>query len=176
VPTIFDYTYEALKGQALDPAGPSSPDFEGKGEEVKGQALRSFYSMLLFQPLKNVSLLGTIENYSRTEPKMYLGVTEDGLIPKLSFRAFYTKSRIGQPYIDTKTGIEKDPSFIEDLIRLDEKSAFIMKVGYEILEIPGGYPVEISMMREISFRPDEDGIYRTVKKNSFEIGIKHAVE
>ena len=182
VPTIFDYTYEALKWQALDPAGPPSPE---------GEALRGFYSMLLFQPLKNVSLLGTIENYTRTpyidtktgeekdpsfEPKMYLGVTEDGLMPKLSFRAFYTKSRIGQPYIDTKTGIEKNPSFIEDLIRLDEKSAFIMKVGYEILEIPGGYPVEISMMREISFRPDEDGIYRTVKKNSFAIGIKHAVE
>ena len=176
VPTIFDYTYEALKGQALDPAGPNPPDFEGKEEEVKGQALRGFYSMLLFQPLKNVSLLGTIENYSRTEPKMYLGVTEDGLIPKLSFRVFYTKSKIGQPYIDIKTGKKEDPSFIEDLIRLDEKSAFIMKVGYEILEIPGGYPVEISIMREISFRPDEDGIYRTAKKNSFEIGIKHAVE
>lgn len=57
MPTIFDYTYEALKWQALDPAGPPSPE---------GEALRGFYSMLLFQPLKNVSLLGTIENYTRT--------------------------------------------------------------------------------------------------------------
>ena len=174
-PTIFDYTYEVNKGLVSDTINSNLPNFEGKEEKSNGLSLRGFYSMLLVQPLKNVSFLGTVENYSHTEPKMYLGLTEDGLIPKLSFRAFYTKSNIGGSYKD-KEGKMVNPSFITDLFRLDEKSALTLRIGYEILEVPGGYPIEVSVLRQFSFRPDEDGIYRRIEKTSFEIGLKHAID
>ena len=106
---------------------------------------------------------------------MYLGLTEDGLIPKLSFRAFYTKSNIGGSYQD-KEGKIVNPSFITDLFRLDEKSALTLRIGYEILEVPGGYPIEVSVLRQFSFRPNEDGIYRRIEKTSFEIGLKHTID
>ena len=174
-PTIFDYTYEVNKGLISDTINSNLPNFEGKEDESNGLSLRGFYSMLLVQPLKNVSFLGTVENYSHTEPKMYLGLTEDGLIPKLSFRAFYTKSNIGGSYQD-KEGKMVNPSFITDLFRLDEKSALTLRIGYEILEVPGGYPIEVSVLRQFSFRPNEDGIYRRIEKTSFEIGLKHAID
>ncbi len=174
-PTIFDYTYEVNKGLVSDTINSNLPNFEGKEEKSNGLSLRGFYSMLLVQPLKNVSFLGTVENYSHTEPKMYLGLTEDGLIPKLSFRAFYTKSNIGGSYQD-KEGKMVNPSFITDLFRLDEKSALTLRIGYEILEVPGGYPIEVSVLRQFSFRPNEDGIYRRIEKTSFEIGLKHAID
>ena len=174
-PTIFDYTYEVNKGLVSDTINSNPPNFEGKEEDSNGLSLRGFYSMLLVQPLKNVSFLGTVENYSHTEPKMYLGLTEDGLIPKLSFRAFYTKSNIGGSYQD-KEGKMVNPSFITDLFRLDEKSALTLRIGYEILEVPGGYPIEVSVLRQFSFRPNEDGIYRRIEKTSFEIGLKHAID
>ena len=174
-PTIFDYTYEVNKGLVSDTINSNPPNFEGKEEDSNGLSLRGFYSMLLVQPLKNVSFLGTVENYSHTEPKMYLGLTEDGFIPKLSFRAFYTKSNIGGSYQD-KEGKMVNPSFITDLFRLDEKSALTLRIGYEILEVPGGYPIEVSVLRQFSFRPNEDGIYRRIEKTSFEIGLKHAID
>ena len=174
-PTIFDYTYEVNKGLVSDTINSNPPNFEGKEKDSNGLSLRGFYSMLLVQPLKNVSFLGTVENYSHTKPKMYLGLTEDGLIPKLSFRAFYTKSNIGGSYQD-KEGKMVNPSFITDLFRLDEKSALTLRIGYEILEVPGGYPIEVSVLRQFSFRPNEDGIYRRIEKTSFEIGLKHAID
>jgi len=176
-PTIFDYTYEVNKGlvNQNDAMALNSTNFEGKDNETTGLSLTGFYSMLLVQPLKNVSLLGTVENYSHTEPKMYLGLTEDGLIPKLSFRAFYTKANIGSSYQDNKGKIV-NPSFITDLFRLDEKSALTLRIGYEILEAPGGYPIEISVLRQFNFRPNENGVYQPIKKTSFEIGLKHAID
>ena len=87
-----------------------------------------------------------------------------------------TKANIGGSYQDEE-GKMVNPSFFTDLFRLkDEKSALTLRIGYEILEVPGGYPIEVSVLRQFSFRPNEDGIYQSIKKTSFEIGLKHTID
>ena len=118
-------------------------------------------------------MIGTFESYSDSDPKMYLGVSEDGLIDKLSLRAFYTKRNIGQKYIDND-GKEVDPDFFEDIARLDEKSAFTVRLGYEI--ISAGIPLEFGIIHQYTFQQtvDDDGekSFKPIKTTSFEIGVK----
>ena len=89
-PTIFDYTYDAAKGTV--------PDFLGMDADINaGGPGRGYFSLLAWRPNPMVHLLGTFEDYNTTEPKLYLGVTESGLVEKMSFRAFYVKRDIGEP-------------------------------------------------------------------------------
>ena len=163
-PTIFDYTYDAAKGVV--------PDFLGMDADTNvGEPGRGYFSLLAWRPTPMVHLLGTFEDYNTTEPKLYLGVTESGLVEKMSFRAFYVKRDIGEPDPDYPAAQgSKDPIFLEDLFRLDEKSAFTVRIGYEAYS-----PVEVAVIREYRFRqvekPDGNVGFEPIRKTSIEIGV-----
>ena len=163
-PTIFDYTYDAAKGIA--------PDFLGMDEEKADQARQGYFSMIAVRPVPQVNFITTFEDYTNTEPKLYLGITESGVVERMSFRAFYLKRNIGEPDpgFPEKEG-SKDPSFFEDLFRLDSKSAFIVRIGYEI------FPrFEVAVLREYRFRRVEDPTGKThfepIQKTSVEAGFR----
>ena len=163
-PTIFDYTYDAAKGVA--------PDFLGMDEADADQARQGYFSMIAVRPIPQVNFVATFEDYTNTEPKLYLGITESGIAERTSFRAFYLKRNIGEPDpgFPEKEGSE-DPSFFEDLVRLDSKSAFIVRIGYEI------FPrFEVAVLREYRFRRVEDAAGKTqfepIQKTSVEAGFR----
>ena len=164
-PTIFDYTYDVAKGVG--------PDFLGMDEDDnEGQARQGYFSMLAVRPIAQVNFLATFEDYTTTEPKLYAGITESGLVDWLSFRAFYVKRNIGEPDpgFPEKEGSE-DPGFFKDLFRLDNKSAFLVRIGYEI------FPrFEVAILREYRFQQVEDAAGETrfepIQKTSFEAGFK----
>lgn len=163
-PTIFDYTYDAAKANV--------PDFLGKDTDtqIDGPG-RGFFSLLAWRPTPMVHLLGTFEDYNTTEPKLYIGVTESGLVDKMSFRAFYVKRNIGEPDTGYPDGIgSKDPLFFEDLFRLDEKSAFTVRIGYEAYA-----PIEVAVIREFRFRqvekPDKSFGFEPIRKTTVEVGV-----
>ena len=162
IPTIFDYNYDIL-----------APIYLGLDENKDGASKNGFYSLITSYILPKVNLIGTFESYSGSDPRMYLGVSEDGLIDKLSFRAFYTKRNIGQKYKD-QDGTEVDPNFFEDITRLDEKSAFTVRLGYEI--ISAGIPLEFGVIHQYTFQQtiDDNGekSFSPIKTTSFEIGVK----
>ena len=114
IPSVFDYTYESEK--SLSPQ-PGMPQFLGL--ETDTELRRGFFSQLIWHPLPQVHFLGTLEDYTNSEPKLYMGITESGLVPRFSVRAFYTKRDIGE-------GAETN--FFGDLFDLDEKSAFSLEV------------------------------------------------
>ena len=163
-PTIFDYTYDAAKGVA--------PDFLGMDEPDADQARQGYFSMIAVRPIPQVNFIATFEDYTNTEPKLYLGITESGIAERTSFRAFYLKRNIGEPDpgFPEKEG-SKDPSFFEDLVRLDSKSAFVVRIGYEI------FPrFEVAVLREYRFRRVEDAAGKThfepIQKTSVEAGFR----
>ena len=163
-PTIFDYTYDAAKGVA--------PDFLGMDEEEVDQARQGYFSMIAVRPVPQVNFIASFEDYTNTEPKLYLGITESGVVERMSFRAFYLKRNIGEPDpgFPEKDGTI-DPNFFEDLFRLDSKSTFIVRIGYEI------FPrFEIAVLREYCFRRAEDAAGRThfepIQKTSVEAGFR----
>ena len=158
-PTIFDYTYD------------SSPAFLGMDtEEGEDEAKKGYFSMLAWRPISKVDLLATFEDYDNTEPKLYVGLTESGLVDRLSFRAFYVKRNIGEPNPDGE-----DPDFFEDLFDLDDKSAFIVQIGYEVLP-----SLELAVIREYRFQQiqvagddgEEETTFEPIQKTSVEIGFK----
>ena len=163
-PTIFDYTYDAAKGTV--------PDFLGMDADTNADGPgRGYFSLLAWRPNPMVHLLGTFEDYNTTEPKLYLGVTESGLVEKMSFRAFYVKRNIGEPDPDYPDVLgSKDPDFFEDLFRLDEKSAFTVRIGYEAYS-----PIEVAVIREYRFRqvekPDGNIGFEPIRKTSVEVGV-----
>jgi hypothetical protein len=169
LPTVFDYTYESAK-QGVPIVG--VPQFLGRESEKKGEAKRGFFSMLAWQPVSKFHLLGTFEDYDNSEPKLYAGITESGVVPQMSFRAFYTKRDIGEPdagYPEKKGS--KDPNFFEDLFRLDEKSAFTVRIGYQVHP---RLPLEVAIIREYRFQQVEvDGEtgFKPIHKTSFELGF-----
>jgi hypothetical protein len=158
-PTIFDYAYDAAE---------DIPDFWGlENEGGEGQARQGYFSMIAVRPIPQVNFITTFEDYTNTEPKLYLGITESGLAERISFRAFYLKRNIGEP--DLERG--EDPSFFEDLFRLDSKSAFIVRIGYEI------FPrFEVAVLREYRFRRVEDATgkpqFEPIQKTSVEAGFR----
>lgn len=164
-PTIFDYTYDAAKG--------AIPDFLGMDEEDdEAPARRGYFSMIAVKPIPQVNLIATFEDYTNTEPKLYAGITESGIAERISFRAFYVKRNIGEPDpgFPEQAGSE-DPGFLTDLFRLDSKSAFIVRIGYEI------FPrFEVAVLREYRFRRVEDAAGETrfepIQKTSVEAGFK----
>ena len=163
-PTIFDYTYDAAKG-----VDPDSLDMD---EKDTGQSRQGYFSMVAVKPMPRVNFIMTFEDYTNTEPKLYLGITESGITQRASFRAFYLKRNIGEPDpgFPTKVGSE-DPSFFEDLFRLDSKSAFVVRIGYEILP-----RFEVAVLREYRFRRVENAAGQTyfepIQKTSVEAGFR----
>jgi hypothetical protein len=166
IPTIFDYTYEAATAA-------TAPDFLGlEMDDDKGESRRGYFALAAWRPIPKVDLLGTFEDYTNSDPKLYLGLTESGLVERLSLRAFYVKRNIGEPdpgYPDAEGS--EDPGFFEDLFRLDDKSAFTVRIGYEIFP-----SLELAIIREYRFQQVEDAEGETrftpIQKTSFEAGLK----
>ena len=156
IPSVFDYTYESAKSLTLEP---DMPQF--LGVETNAEPRRGFFSQLIWHPLPQIHFMGTFEDYTNTEPKLYMAVTESGLVPRFSVRAFYTKRDIGEG---------GETNFFGDLFDLDEKSAFSVEVRYEVFP-----PVVTIVTREYTFRRVEtaDGIseFEPIHKTSFMVGV-----
>ncbi len=163
-PTIFDYTYDDAKGV---------PDFLGMDEEDDpSQARQGYFSMLAVRPIPQINLIATFEDYTTTDPKLYAGITESGIADRVSFRAFYVKRNLGEPDpgFPEKAGSE-DPDVFTDIFRLDSKSAFTVRIGYEI------FPrFEIAILREYRFHQVEDAAgeisFEPIQKTSVEAGFR----
>ena len=156
IPSVFDYTYESAKSLSPEPDMPQFFGLEGDTEPRRG-----FFSQLIWHPLPQVHFLGTLEDYTNSQPKLYMGVTESGLVPRLSLRAFYTKRDIGEA---------GEANFFVDLFDLDEKSAFSVEARYELFP-----PVETIVVREYRFRRVETAEGRSqfepIHKTSFMVGV-----
>ena len=156
IPSVFDYTYESAK--SLSPA-PGMPQFLGL--ETNTEPRRGFFSQLVWHPLPQIHFLGTFEDYTNSAPKLYMGVSESGLVPRFSLRAFYTKRDIGEG---------GETNFFGDLFDLDEKSAFSVEVRYEVFP-----PVVTIVTREYTFRRVEtaEGVsqFEPIYKTSFMVGV-----
>ena len=157
IPSVFDYTYESAKSLSPEPYAPQFFDLETTTERRRG-----FCSQLIWQPIPQLHLFGVLENYNVSPPKLYLGITETGLVPRLSVRAFYAKRDIGE---------DMDTGFFTDLFDLDEKSALNFEIRYEIFP-----PIETVVVREYRFRrvETEEGIaeFEPIHKTSILVGIK----
>ena len=155
-PSLFDYTYESAK--SLTPE-PDVPEFLGL--ETDTESRRGFYSQLIWRPMPQIHFFGTFEDYSNSEPKLYIGIAESGLVPRLSLRGYYTKRDVGE---GDETG------FFGDLFDLDEKSGLSLEVRYVIFP-----PIETIILREYRFRRVEtaEGTFEfePIHKTSFMIGI-----
>ena len=163
-PTLFDYTYDAAKG--------IGPDFLGLDtDDNEGESRQGYFSLLAWRLFSKIDFFATFEDYTTTEPKLYAGITESGLSDRWSFRAFYVKHNIGEPDpgFPAKAG-SKDPEFVEDLFRLDNESAFIVRIGYKIF-----WRFEAAITHEYRFQQvaDEAGEtgFEPIYKTSGEIGI-----
>ena len=148
VPAIFDYTYET-----------GMPEFWGY--EKSSEARRGFYAQLIWQPIPQLHFLSAFENYDNNTSKLYLGIKESGLVPRLTFRAFYTKRNIGE---------DGESNFFSDLVDLDEKSALNLEIRYVIFP-----PVQTIVINEYRFRrvQTDDGIsqFEPIHKTSIMVGI-----
>ena len=163
-PTLFDYTYDAAKG--------IGPDFSGlAADDDEGESRHGYLSLMAWRLFSKLDLLVTFEDYTTTEPKLYAGITESGLFDRLSFGAFYVKRNIGEPDpgFPNEVGSE-DPEFVEDLFRFDDKSAFIMRIGYQIF-----WRLEVAMTHEYRFQQAADTAsekdFEPIYKTSLEIGL-----
>jgi hypothetical protein len=156
IPSVFDYTYESAK--SLSPE-PDMPQFLGLA--VNTEPRRGFFSQLIWHPLPQIHFMGTFEDYTNSEPKLYMAVTGSELVPRFSLRAFYTKRDIGEG---------GETHFFADLFDLDEKSAFSVEVRYEVFP-----PVMTIVTREYTFRRVEtatgDSQFEPIHKTSFMVGI-----
>ena len=148
IPAIFDYTYET-----------GTPEF--LGYEKTNEARRGYFAQLIWQPMPQIHFLSTFEKYNNNISKLYLGVKEEGLIPRLTFRAFYTKRNIGA---DGETG------FFTDLIDLDEKSALTLEIRYVVVP-----PVQTIIVHEYRFRRVQtetgDSQFEPIRKTSVMLGV-----
>ena len=155
-PSLFDYTYESAKSVVPPQADPL---FLGVAADTGPK--RGFFSQLRWIPLPQIHFLGTFEDYTNAEPKLYVGLAAADLIPRLSARAFYTKRNIGAA---------GGTRFFEDLFDLDEKSAFSVEVRYELVP-----PVVTTITREYRFRrveaADGSSRFEPIHKTSFTVGV-----
>ncbi len=149
-PSVFDYTYEPAK----------TVDAIPNREHATAVQRRGFFSEFNWNPSPQIHFFGTFEDYTDSEPKLYLGISESELIPHIAFRAYYTKRDIGE---SGETG------FFSDLFDLDEKSAFAVEVRYELLPA-----IETIITHEYRFRrvTTADGIsqFEPIHKTSFMVG------
>ena len=113
---------------------------------------RGIYSLLTYNLPQKIWGAVAYEDYNLRDPNLYGEVVEIGLIDRMSFRVFYVKR-----------GIEG----FKDIFDLDEKSAFTVRIGFEVLR-----PLEFIVIREFRFREREDGEgFETMSKTSFELGV-----
>lgn len=156
IPSVFDYTYESAK--SLSPE-PDMPQFLGLAENTEPK--RGFFTQLIWHPLPQFHFLGTLEDYTNSQPKLYMGVIGTELVPRLSLRAFYTKRDIGEGGETNAFG---------DLFDLDEKSAFSVEARYTVFP-----PVETIVLREYRFRRVETtegrSQFEPIHKTSFMVGV-----
>lgn len=156
IPSVFDYTYESAKSLAPEPDMPDFLELETSHEQIRG-----FFSQFIWKPGPHLHFFGTFEDYNNSSPKLYMVVSESGLVPRLRLRALYTKRDIGEA---------DETNFFADLFDLDEKSAFRLEIGYEIYP-----PIETIVTREYRFRRVEtaEGIsqFEPIHKTSFMVGI-----
>ena len=157
IPSIFDYTYESAKSIAPEPEMPDFLDLETSNEQRRG-----FFSQFIWKPGEHLHFFGTFEDYNNSSPKLYMVVSESGLVPRLRVRAFYTKRDIGEG---------DETNFFADLFNLDEKSAFRLEIGYAVYP-----PIETIVTREYRFRRVEtaEGIsqFEPIHKTSFMVGVR----
>ncbi len=148
IPAIFDYTYE-------------SGYTEFWGYETNSEARHGYYTQLIWQPMAELQFLGAYERYNNNTSKLYLGISESGLVPRFAFRAFYTKRNIGE---DGETG------FFSDLIDLDEKSALNLEIRYVVIP-----PVQTIVVHEYRYRrvqtDEETSQFEPIHKTSVMIGV-----
>lgn len=148
IPAVFDYTYES-----------GMPEFWGY--EESNESRRGFFTQLIWQPIPQFHFLTAYENYDNNTSKIYLGVKESGLIPRLAFRAFYTKRNIGE---------DGETNFFSDLLDLDEKSALNLEIRYAIFP-----PVQTIVIKEYRFRrvQTDDGVsqFEPIHKTSIMVGV-----
>jgi hypothetical protein len=117
----------------------------------KGQQ-RGIYSLLTYNLPQKIWGAVAYEDYNLSDPNLYGEIVEIGLIDRMSLRAFYVKR-----------GIEG----FKDIFDLDEKSAFTVRIGFEVLP-----PLELIVIREFRFRERDDGEgFETISKTSFELGV-----
>ena len=152
IPAVFDYTYESAK---VGLPQTEVPQF--LGVDTNTAARRGYFSQLIWQPLPQLYFLGTFEDYTDGEPKLYISITESGIVPRLSARMFYTKRDIGEG---------GDTNFFGDLFDLDEKSAFSLELRYAIYP-----PLETIILQEYRFHRVETG-FEPIHKTSVMFGIK----
>ena len=148
IPTVFDYTYET-----------GAPEFWGY--EKSNVAGRGFFTHLIWHPIPQFHFLSAFEIYNNNTSKIYLGVIESGLVPRLTFRAFYAKRNIGE---------DGDTNFFADLFDLDEKSALNLEIRYMIFP-----PVETIVIKEYRFRrvQTDSGLteFEPIHKTSIMFGV-----
>ena len=156
IPSVFDYTYESAKSLSSEP---DMPQFLGLAAHTEPR--RGFFSQLIWHPLPQIHFMATFEDYTNSEPKLYMAVTESELVPRFSLRAFYTKRDIGEG---------GETNFFGDLFDLDEKSAFSVEVRYEVFP-----PVVTIVTREYTFRRVETveggSQFEPIHKTSFMVGV-----
>ena len=157
IPSVFDYTYESAKSLAPEPDMIDFMDLEMSTEQRRG-----FFSQFIWKPGDHLHFFGTFEDYNNSSPKLYMVVSQSGLVPRLRVRALYTKRDIGEG---------DETNFFADLFNLDEKSAFRLEIGYAVYP-----PVETIITREYRFRrvETEEGIsqFEPIHKTSFMVGIR----
>lgn len=157
IPSVFDYTYESAK--MLPPASDMT-DFMDL--EMNNEQRRGFFSQFIWKPGEHFHFFGTFEDYNNSSPKLYMVVSESGLVPRLRVRALYTKRDIGEG---------GETNFFADLFNLNEKSAFRLEIGYAVYP-----PVETIVAREYRFRrvetADGGSQFERIHKTSFMVGIR----
>ena len=157
IPSVFDYTYESAKSLAPEPDMPDFLELETSYEQIRG-----FFSQFIWKPGPHLHFFGTFEDYNNSSPKLYMVVSESGLVPRLRLRALYTKRDIGEG---------DETNFFADLFNLNEKSAFRLEIGYEVYP-----PIETIVTHEYRFRRVEtaEGVsqFEPIHKTSFMVGIR----
>ena len=157
IPTVFDYTYESAKSLSPEP-----DTFDFLDLEANDARRRGFFSQFIWKPVEsNFHFFGTFEDYDNSSPKLYMVVAGSGLIPRLSWRTFYTKRDIGAG---------DETNFFRDLFDLDERSALRLEIRYAVFP-----PVEMILAREYRFRRVETAEavsqFERIHKTSFIVGI-----
>ncbi len=148
IPAVFDYTYET-----------GMPEFWGY--ETNNALRRGFFTQLIWQPMPQLHFLGAYENYDNNTSKIYLGIKESGLVPRMTFRAFYTKRNIGE---------DGESNFFSDLFDLDEKSALHLEIRYAIFP-----PMQTIFTKEYRFRrvqtDESTSQFEPIHKTSIMVGV-----
>jgi hypothetical protein len=157
VPSLFGYGYEY---QARTPG-------QGIFLDPRNNATRGYYGNVAWKLMQGAALAAVFEDYNGTgpasDPRLGIRLDARDLIEQVSMQAYYIKRGIGG--VDSKG--EKQ-SFWKDLVDLDEKSRFILELGYNIKP-----PFQVLIIREYRFRERADGRgFEPIQKTTGQFGIR----